>query len=74
MIPDQIILFILMMLLSYVFGNRIVPQSMVMLLAVIEILTVATGAVLSITEGYYVLLFIVNLAYAGMNMVVKESG
>ena len=73
MIPDEIILFILMMLLTYVFGNRLVPQVMIMLFAVIEILGIATGSSLTLTNGYYVLLFLCNLIYAGMNMVIKET-
>ena len=73
MIPDEIILFILMMLLTYVFGNRLVPQVMIMLFAVIEILGIATGSSLTLTHGYYVLLFLCNLIYAGMNMVIKET-
>lgn len=73
MIPDQIILFIVMLVLSYIFGDRIVPQFAVVLLAVMEILFNLTGSVISTNSAYYIFLFIVNILYAIGKTFVKED-
>jgi hypothetical protein len=72
MIPDQILLFVVMLLLSYIFGNRLIPQLAVMILVVVEIITIATSTN-DMTFYYYMVLFIVNLIYGAMSLIVKEQ-
>lgn len=74
MIPDQVIMFMVMMVLSYIFGERLVPQVAIILLAVIQMLGILTGSSLTTpTEAYYVFLFIVNILYAAGKMLTRED-
>jgi len=73
MIDDRVIIFIVMLVLTYVFDHKILPQIGVITLAIIEIyMSIAVVGVNGNTAIYY-MLFIVNILYCGFMIVVAPN-
>lgn len=74
MIPDTILLFIVMLLLSYVFGNKILPQVAVFALALIEVFyIIETPSTITQDQVFQIILFIINMFYAGLSIIWKSE-
>jgi hypothetical protein len=73
MLDDRILIFIIMLVLTYVFDHKILPQMGVISLAIIEIyMSIVITGVTNVTAMYY-MLFIINIIYCAFMIVVAPS-
>lgn len=63
MLDERVLIFIVMLVLTYVFDHKILPQLGIVALALIEIyMNIVVTGVTRITSMYFVL-FIINIVY-----------
>jgi hypothetical protein len=73
MMDDRVLIFIVMLLLTYVFDHKILPQLGVITLAIIEIyMNITVIGVTNITSMYFIL-FIINIAYCAFMILVAPN-
>lgn len=73
MMDDRVLIFIVMLLLTYVFDHKILPQLGVVSLAIIEIYMNITVTGVTETTAIYFMLFIINIVYCAFMIVVAPS-
>jgi hypothetical protein len=63
MLDERVLIFVVMLVLTYVFDHKILPQLGIVALALIEIyMNIVVTGVTGITSMYFVL-FIINIVY-----------
>jgi hypothetical protein len=73
MMDDRVLIFIVMLLLTYVFDHKILPQLGVIALAIIEIYMNITEVGVTSSTSMYFMLFIINIIYCAFMIVVAPS-
>lgn len=70
MIDDRVLIFIIMLALTYAFDHKILPQLGIIALALIEIyMNIVVTGVTDITSIYFIL-FIINIVYCAFMITV----
>ena len=72
MIPDNLIIFIIMLILSWVFDHKILPQIAIVSMAFIEIYINVVGVSITASEVLYIFLFVINILYAVVMIYLGE--
>lgn len=70
MIDDRIILFIILIALTYIFDHKILPQVGMVALALIEIYLGVTNPLVGAADVVYIFLFVINIMYTFFMILV----
>ena len=70
MIDDRIILFFVIVVLTYVFDHKIFPQLGLWMLSLIEIYLQVINPLVAATDVVYIFLFVLNICYITFMILV----
>jgi hypothetical protein len=70
MIDDRVILFFIILVLTYVFDHKILPQIGLWVLALINIYVGVTNHAVKESDVMYIFLFVINIAYITFMILV----
>jgi hypothetical protein len=73
MIDDRILLFFVIVVLTYVFDHKIFPQIGLWMLSLIEIYLNVTNPLVGQTDVIYIFLFILNICYITYMILTDEQ-
>lgn len=73
MIDSNIILFILMLVLTFVFEHKVLPQLGVIVMAIYEIYISVVGVVVLQSSVTIIFMFVINLLYATYMIVTEDK-
>lgn len=73
MIESNIILFILMVLCTFVFEHKVLPQLAIVTMAIYEIYISVVGVTVTQSSVIPIFMFVINLLYASYMIITEDD-
>jgi hypothetical protein len=73
MIDDRLLIFLVILILTYVFEHKILPQIGLVAISMIEISIHITGITITASDALYIFLFVINIIYIAFMIFVSPQ-